>query len=90
MTISYAARWALTGVTAVILVTLLACGGDATSDSGEASGGPGAIFPVTVYKSPEPSNYCGTRIGTCMIPAQAKGLACYCATPYGPAYGKAI
>lgn len=74
---------------ALLVVALAGCGGDATSDSGPATGGPGAVFPVTVVKT-EMANRCGTSYGGCYVPAMAKGLSCYCMTPYGAIPGTAF
>lgn len=74
----------------LIVGGVAACGGDANSPDGPATGGTGLSIPVTVVKA-EMANRCGTAYGACyMNGAIAKGLSCYCPTPYGAVPGTAF
>ena len=86
-------RWMASSAVVVLLVgagSLAGCGGDATSDNGNPTGGTGLSIPVTVLKT-NLANRCGTPYGMCMLAgALAKGLSCYCPTMYGPVAGTAM
>lgn len=73
----------LASLALAISVTSCAIGG--ITGEGDAEGGKVTV-PVTTVRY---GQVCHSQVGRCLLPTPlVEGAACYCATPYGPAWGE--